>query len=80
MADKKKVSQPSQGTEDLGTETNSEVVGRPSAGTDTQLHLAAKSGKKSRADKGNEDVNDDERVVKNNGVQNSFLTSDATDE
>ncbi len=63
MSDTRNISQPSQGSEDLGRETNtSRNPPSPSAGTDTQLHIAAKSGKKN---KDKNDVNDDEKVVKN---------------
>ena len=76
MADTRNISQPSQGSEELGTETNSSRnPDRPSAGTDTQLHLAAKSGKNR-----NRNINDDEKVVKNSKGQEDFLTSDETDE
>ena len=78
MADTKKISQPTEGSEDLGTETSDRrSTGRPSAGTDTQLHLAAKSGKKN---KNSNNVNDDEKVVRNSGGDQSFLTSNETDE
>ena len=46
-----------------------------SSGTDTQLHLAAKSGKKHK-----QNVNDDEKVVKNKDGEEEFLKSDETDE
>ncbi|MEP7252298.1 MAG: hypothetical protein ABI683_07950 [Ginsengibacter sp.] len=75
MADTKRISQPTQGSEDVGLETNDKRnTGAASAGTDTQLHIAAKSGKK------NKGINDDEKVVKNVDGQNEFLTSKETDE
>ena len=77
MAKTKKISQPSQGSEDLGTETrDSRSTGGSSAGTDTQLHLAAKSGKKNKK---NNNINDDEKVVKNSKGKGAFLTSKETD-
>lgn len=77
MADTKKISQPSQGSEDLGTEKNdNRSTGRPSAGTDTQLHLAAKSGNKNKKN----NINDDEKVVKNSKGQAEFLKPNETDE
>ncbi len=77
MADTRNISQPSQGSEDLGRETtNTRSSGAPSAGTDTQLHLAAKSGNKNK----NKDKNDDEIVLKNDDDENEFLTSKETDE
>jgi hypothetical protein len=79
MADTKKISQPSQGSEDVGQETRDErATGRPSAGTDTQLHLAAKSGKKNKVK--NKDINDDEKVVSNSSSKEGFLSSDEMDE
>lgn len=75
MADTKRISQPTEGSEDVGLETNDRrSAGAASAGTDTQLHLAAKSGNKGK------DVNDDEKVIKNVDGQNEFLTSKETDE
>lgn len=77
MADTERISQPSQGSNELGTETNDTHLGnRGSSGTDTQLHLAAKSGKKHN---NNTDINDDEKVVKNN-TDNGLLKSNETDE
>lgn len=49
MADREQITQPSMGSNDLGTETNdTHPESGISAGTDTQLHLAAKSGKKNK--------------------------------
>ncbi len=78
MSDTRNISQPSQGSEDLGRETNtSRNASSPSAGTDTQLHIAAKGGKK---DKHSNDVNDDEKVIKNNEDTTDFLKATETDE
>ena len=75
MEDTKRISQPTQGSEDVGMNTSDKRnTGAASAGTDTQLHLAAKSGNK------NKGTNDDEKVVKNGNGQNEFLTSKETDE
>ncbi len=76
MADKKRVVQPTEGTEDVGAESTSEDRGTPSAGTDTQLFLAAKGGKKHK----NKNTNDDETVVRNSNGDSAFPTSDETDE
>ena len=46
MSDNERTTQPSLGSNDLGTETNDTHVTGVSSGTDTQLHLAAKSSKK----------------------------------
>ncbi len=78
MSDTRNISQPSQGSEELGSETNSSRnPSSPSAGTDTQLHLAAKGGKKNKQD---DDINDDEKTVKNTDGTADFLTDDETDE
>lgn len=78
MSDTRNISQPSQGSEDLGRETNtSRNPSSPSAGTDTQLHIAAKGGKK---DKHSKDVNDDEEIIKNNEGTADFLEATETDE
>lgn len=75
MADTERVTQPSQGSNELGTETNDTHLANVSAGTDTQLHLAAKSGNKH-----NKNINDDEKVVKNQNGEEEFLEADETDE
>ena len=47
MADKERISRPSSGSNELGSETKeNRITGGLSAGTDTQLHLAALGGKK----------------------------------
>jgi hypothetical protein len=77
MADTEKISQPSLGSNELGTETNDTHLGnRTSAGSDTQLHMAAKSNKKNKDS--NDDTNDDEKVLKNG--DDEFFESDETDE
>ena len=75
MSDNERTTQPSLGSNDLGTETNDTHVTGISSGTDTQLHLAAKSGKKHK-----KNVNDDEKVVKNTDGKEEFLKSDETNE
>lgn len=78
MSDTRNISQPSQGSEELGSETNtSRNTPSPSAGTDTQLHIAAKGGKKHKND---EDVNDDEKTINNTAGSADFLTAKETDE
>lgn len=52
MADKERISQPSSGSNELGSETKEKrITGGLSAGTDTQLHLAALGGKKHKGHK-----------------------------
>ncbi|MEO8108760.1 MAG: hypothetical protein ABI594_01950 [Ginsengibacter sp.] len=78
MSDTRNISQPSQGSEELGSETStSRNPSSPSAGTDTQLHMAARSGKKH---KDGEDVNDDEKIINNTAGEADFLTATETDE
>ncbi|MEO8414989.1 MAG: hypothetical protein ABI472_15075 [Ginsengibacter sp.] len=76
MADREQITQPSLGSNELGTETNdTHLSSGVSTGTDTQLHLAALSGKKHK-----KNVNDDEKVVKNSEGETEFLTPGETDE
>ncbi len=75
MADTKRVTQPSQGSNEVGVETKDTNLSGISSGTDTQLHLAAKGGKEHK-----KNINDDEKVVKKNNGENEFLKSDETDE
>lgn len=78
MSDTRNISQPSQGSEELGSETNTaRTPSRPSAGTDTQLHIAAKGGNKP---KNSNDVNDDEKIINNTEGTSDFLTATETDE
>jgi hypothetical protein len=47
MADREQITQPTLGSNEVGTETNdTHLRSGISTGTDTQLHLAAKSGNK----------------------------------
>ncbi|CAN5356998.1 hypothetical protein BH20BAC1_BH20BAC1_03870 [soil metagenome] len=65
MANSRKISQPTQGSESVGTQTGANrQTGTPSAGTRTQTKIAA-SGSKESAKKKKPNVNDDELVVKN---------------
>ncbi|HEY5406736.1 MAG TPA: hypothetical protein VIJ92_06610 [Ginsengibacter sp.] len=74
MAHREQITQPSLGSNGLGTETNNtHLTSGVSRGTDTQLHLAAKGGKKH-----NTNTNDDKKVIKNNN--NNFLKEGETDE
>ena len=76
MADREQITQPSLGSNELGTETNdTHLTSGVSAGSDTQLHMAAKSGKKHK-----KNINDDEDVVKNEKGEEDFLEADETDE
>ena len=73
MAEKERITNPSMGSNKLGAETNEEASTGISAGTDTQLKLAALSGKKHKKDKNTKD-----EVSETN--ESEFLSSDNTDE
>ena len=78
MADREQITQPSMGSNELGTETNdTHLESGVSAGSDTQLHLAAKAGNKHKK---NKDINDDEKVIKKSNGENEFLQANETDE
>lgn len=77
MAEKKNITSPSMGSNDVGTESTEKRGTGVSAGTDTQLHLAAKGKKKPQK---NEDILDDEKVVDNTKGDFDFETTDNTDE
>ena len=78
MADREQITQPSMGSNELGTETgDTHSESGISAGSDTQLHLAAKSGNKHKK---NKNINDDEKVVKKSNGENEFLQADETEE
>jgi hypothetical protein len=54
MADRELITQPTLGSNEVGTEINDRNSGtRVSAATDTQLHLAAKSGNGNKHTKNN---------------------------
>jgi hypothetical protein len=76
MADREQITQPSLGGNELETETNdTHQESGVSAGTDTQLHLAAKGGKKHK-----KNINDDEDVITNQNGEEDFLEPGDTDE
>ena len=78
MADREQITQSSMGSNELGTETtDTHLEGGVSAGSDTQLHIAAKSGNKHKK---NKNVNDDEKVIKKSNGKNEFLRANETDE
>lgn len=65
MADTRNISQPSQGSEELGSETRSaRRTDAPSTGTDTQTKIAAAGGKH-KEDSSEKNVNDDELILNN---------------
>ena len=78
MANTKKISQPSRGSGDVGRATrDSRNTGGSSAGTGTAVHLAEKSDKKNKS---SNNINDDEKVVKNPKGQGNSLKSNETHE
>ena len=90
MAEKERITNPSMGSNELGTQTNEEVSTGVSAGTDTQLHLAALSTENSdkNKNKGVDDgeirnqVNDDELIIDNSDDEmiNTEVVSDDIDD
>ncbi len=94
MAEKEKITNPSMGSNQLGTETNEEASTGISAGSDTQLHLAALSTENSDKNKNKKqkddeisNVNDDELIIDNTDDdelitddESEFLKTDETDE
>lgn len=83
MAEKDRISQPSQGSEKLGTETTETHSRGISAGTDTQTKIAAASAQQKKEkdqQKKKTGVNDDEKVVRNSEGTSTFPDRSQTDE
>ena len=75
MPDTERITNPSMGSNELGTETNEpRQTGGLSAGTDTQLNLTAAGPKKSKKQK---KIDEDKRVI---DKQVDFFEVDETDE
>lgn len=75
MPDTERITNPSMGSNELGTETNEpRQTGGLSAGTDTQLHLTAAGHKKSKKQK---KIDEDQREI---DKQVDFFEVDETDE
>lgn len=68
MADKKIITNPSMGSNDVGIEKDPETQG-VSAGTDTQTKLAAKSKRHHKKD---QNINDGEKVIRNEKEHSKF--------
>ena len=78
MADKERITNPSMGSNQLGTETNEDrQTGGLSSGTDTQLYLTAKGGK--RHSKKNE-IKDNKTGKNTENFEPDFFKVDETDE
>jgi hypothetical protein len=75
MPDKEIITNPSMGSNELGTETNEpRQTGGISAGTDTQLHLTASGGKKNKKQK---KIEEDKKKI---DKEAEFFEVDETDE
>ncbi|HSV12459.1 MAG TPA: hypothetical protein VLI68_16900 [Hanamia sp.] len=75
MPDKEIITNPSMGSNELGTETNEpRQTGGLSAGTDTQLHLTASGGKKNKKQK---KIEEDKKKI---DKEAEFFEVDETDE
>ena len=79
--DHKEITHPSMGSNEFGKES-SETNLTPNilAGSNTQLHIAAAGHKKKKEEKEMKNVNDDEKVIKNQDSKEEFLQSSETDE
>lgn len=78
MADREKITQPSLGSNELGSETNDRHPTGVSAGSDIQQQIAAKGGKKNRA---RQMTNDATKAVRRHpGPGNTFSEPGETDE
>lgn len=67
MPDKERISRPSSGSNELGTETNEDrATGGLSAGTDTQLKLTTLGGKKHKKNKKDSDETSSKNVTNKN--------------
>jgi hypothetical protein len=80
MDETERITDPSMGSNDLGTETNEEVPTGVSAGSDTQLFLAAAGGKKHNKKKANDDNQIKANETNKNTLDDEFLEVDETDE
>jgi len=78
MDETERITDPSMGSNELGSETHEEVHTGVSAGTDTQLFLTAAGGKKHKKNK----MNDDKQTEDNRNIEDEseFLEVDETDE
>jgi len=68
MEDRERITNPTMGSNDVGTETNESTGRSTTPGTDTQTRLAALSTEKKKK----EGINDDELVVKNEDGKSEF--------
>lgn len=89
MAEKERITNPSMGSNELGTETTEVRGSGISGGTDTLTQMAALSAqiKKEKDEQESkvanlnvDNINDDEKVVRNVNGENEFLENGQTDE
>lgn len=74
----KEITQPSMGSNELGTESSdTNLTANILAGTDTQLHIAAKGGKRHKK---NKNIIDDGKVNATTESRDEFLELGETDE
>ncbi|MGN6530344.1 MAG: hypothetical protein ACTHK0_01145 [Ginsengibacter sp.] len=83
MDETERITDPSMGSNELGSETREEVHTGVSAGTDTQLFLAAAGGKKHKKNKANDAKKTNEDHTNESQIEDDdteFLEVDETDE
>ncbi len=83
MDETERITDPSMGSNELGSETREEVHTGVSAGTDTQLFLAAAGGKKHKKNNANDDKKTKDRNTNEKPIEDDdagFLKADETDE
>lgn len=90
MAERDRITDPSSGSNELGSETTEERGSGISGGSDTLLQMAALSAQKKKEEDAKkqsnpsnlstQNINDDEKVVKNVDGENEFLENGETDE
>ncbi len=79
--DNKEITNLSMGSNELGKESSeTNRTANILAGRNTQLHVAAMGHKKKKEEKEEKNVNDDEKVIKNQDSKEEFLQSNETDE
>lgn len=76
MSEKERITQPTMGSNDLGSETPENASSGVPSGTDTQTRLAALSTDK----KTGSSINDDEKVIKNSEGKTEFLEENAPED
>lgn len=77
MDEKERITNPSMGSNELGSETEEDVPTGVSSGTDTQTFLAAAGGKKHKK----QNISGNKNVNKNNGAEdNEYPEVTDTDE